>query len=219
MIQVVSSIKSYLVLRLRVTAFSFIVFYGVGASGILIPATRQIFISLVPFALLLSAVGLWLFHSFPLSGKSLLTLGLIYILGLSVEIAGVRTGVIFGPYHYGETLGPKILQTPLLIGLNWLMLSYCFADVAQRISPSPAIRIGLASVGMVVYDLILEQVAPALDMWHWAGGTVPMRNYMAWFVISMLFTVLLSRIKIHNPLAVIILICQITFFLALAIFL
>lgn len=219
MIQVVSRIKSYLVLRLRMVALFFVIFYVAGTLGILIPATRQVFISLVPFALLLSAVGLWLFHSFPLSGKSLLMFGLIYILGLSVEIAGVNTGVIFGSYHYGGTLGPKILQTPLLIGLNWLMLTYCFADVVQRISPSPAIRIGLASVGMVVYDLILEQVAPALNMWHWAGGTVPMRNYMAWFVISMLFAVLLSRIKIHNPLTVIILICQLMFFLALAIFL
>jgi len=219
MTQVINHIKSYLVPRLRVVAFFFVIFYVAGALGILMPTTRQIFISLVPFALLLSVVGLWLFHSLPLSGKPLLMFGLVYSLGLLVEIIGVHTGVIFGTYHYGETLGLKILQTPLLIGLNWLMLTYCFADVVQRISPSPAIRIGLASVGMVVYDLILEQVAPALDMWHWGGGTVPMRNYMAWFVISMLFAALLCRIKIHNPLAVIILICQLTFFLALAIFL
>ena len=36
-----------------------------------------------------------------------------------IEEIGVRTGFIFGAYHYSDQLGPKIGHVPLLIPLTW----------------------------------------------------------------------------------------------------
>ena len=73
---------------------------------------------------------------------------------------------------------------------------------------------------MLVYDLILEITAPVLDLWTWGDGTVPLQNYLAWFVIGFLFQAILVsfRIKLRNPLALAILLSQFLFFAALAIF-
>ena len=40
---------------------------------------------------------------------------------------------------------------------------------------------------MVVYDFALEPAAIDLNMWDW-GGPVPMQNYIAWLVISLVLT-------------------------------
>jgi putative membrane protein len=36
----------------------------------------------------------------------------------------------------------------------------------------------------VVFDLVLEPVAIALNYWQWAAVSVPFQNYVAWFVIA-----------------------------------
>lgn len=219
MTRTISNIKHYASNRFRAVVVFFVLFYVAGALGILIPATRNIFSALIPFALLLSVAGLWLYHQPSLQNKSLLIFGLVYFSGLLVEIIGVNTGKIFGSYHYGSALGPKIFETPLLIGLNWLMLAYCFASVLQKLQLTITLKVIMASVAMVCYDWLLEKVAPALDMWHWTDGAVPLQNYIAWFAISALFSFLLIRLKTYNPLAITIVICQFAFFVTLAIFL
>jgi len=42
---------------------------------------------------------------------------------------------------------------------------------------------------MVVYDLVLEleQCAPGLGMWYWSGDNVPVKNYLTWFILALLF--------------------------------
>ena len=74
---------------------------------------------------------------------------------------------------------------------------------------------------MIVYDLVMEQVAPRMDMWSWENAIIPLQNYMAWFVVSIfLFSLLkIFRINIANPMAVILLLCQFIFFLFLMILL
>ena len=39
------------------------------------------------------------------------------------EILVVSYGIIFGNYKYGEILGYKVLGVPLIIGINWCILS------------------------------------------------------------------------------------------------
>jgi putative membrane protein len=73
---------------------------------------------------------------------------------------------------------------------------------------------------MVVYDLVLEQVAPDLDMWQWAGDVVPFRNYLSWFLVALVFQICgkLIRIRFTNRMAAVLLIIQFLFFLILVIF-
>jgi len=51
--------------------------------------------------------------------------------GFGVEVLGVKTELIFGSYHYGESLGYKWLSVPLLIGVNWCMLLYCTSQLSK----------------------------------------------------------------------------------------
>ncbi|MDD4108622.1 MAG: carotenoid biosynthesis protein [Prolixibacteraceae bacterium] len=193
------------------------VFYLVGLTGFIIPATYQLFSRLTPVALLLSAVILILFHKPHFHAKTVVAFITIMILSFFIEVAGVKTGVIFGNYEYGKGLGPKFMETPLLIGLNWIMLVYCSKIMVDKHFRNVKIKIFVAPLIMVSYDLILELAAPELDMWHWQGGTVPVRNYIAWFLVALLFHIILNKLKISfsNKIAIPVFIVQFMFFLIL----
>lgn len=197
-------------------AWFFIVFYAVGIAGMVIPSTNPLFVRLVPFALLLSAVALAIFHS-GFSGKTLSVFILIFFLGFGAEVIGVQTGLLFGNYRYGETLGIKLFETPLIIGVNWLLLVYLTASLVSGLKVAPILQIMLAAGLMVIYDLILEQVAPVLDMWHWQDQSVPLNNYVSWFLLALIFQTLLKgfRIPVSSKIAAIVFMCQFIFFLVL----
>ena len=40
---------------------------------------------------------------------------------------------------------------------------------------------------MVLYDVIMEQVAPVMDMWKFDDGVPPLRNYISWFLLAVIF--------------------------------
>lgn len=194
----------------------FVVFYAVGVIGLTVPDLKPLFIQLTPVALLLSSLGMALFHR-DHSAKSWLIFALIYFLGLVVEIIGVQTGVIFGNYKYGNGLGWKVFGTPLIIGLNWLLLVYAATSLARQLKITRLMQAGIAGFILLAYDLILEQVAPKLDMWSWQNEFVPAKNYLAWFLLGLFFSTLLlyAKINIKNKLASVILLCQLLFFLLL----
>jgi len=133
---------------------------------------------------------------------------------------GVNTGIIFGVYSYGPNLGLKILNTPVIIGLNWLILVYTTSSMFEKINIHVNYKILLASAIMLAYDIVLEQVAPFTGMWNWHEGNIPVRNYMAWFVIALIFHTLLKTvgIKTENAVSKNLFISQFVFFLILAIF-
>lgn len=197
-----------------------ILFYLIGAAGLLIPFSTGIFIQLTPIALLLSFGLLMLHHQngFPL--KTMLVFLFIFITGIVVEIIGVRTGIIFGNYAYASGLGIKIFETPLLIGMNWLLLVYTTATIVQNVKFSKILQITAGASMMLVYDLILEQVAPKMHMWSWLNDSVPYANYIAWWLIAAAFHTLIvySGIKIKNPLSIVVLVVQFLFFVLLYFF-
>ena len=73
---------------------------------------------------------------------------------------------------------------------------------------------------MLLYDVILENIAPIIDMWSWTSNLIPLQNYIAWFIIAFLFQSLVkfADVKIQNKIAITILTCQAIFFLVLIIF-
>ncbi len=197
------------------------IFFTVGIIGMLVPVVFPIFIRLVPFALILSFLALTLFHQNRDNKKSVIVFLSIYLLGFAVEIAGVNTGLIFGDYQYGNSLGIKFMSTPIIIGLNWLLLVYVSASIFERFKMPNLAKIVLASSLMLVYDFILEQVAPKLDMWRFCDETVPFQNYFVWFMFALILHSLIKifRINTENRLALIVLISQFVFFIALSLFL
>ena len=198
-----------------------VIFYIVGVCGFILPFTRQLFVVLIPYSLILTIGLLGLFHRRENPIKHITIFSIVYVSGFLVEMVGVNSGLIFGTYTYGAGLGIKIAGTPIIIGLNWLFLVYTSAAIAERIKTNNALKILLGALLLVGYDLVLEQVAPKLDMWYWERGVIPLKNYLAWFVIAILFHSLFKafRINPHNPLAGILFVSQMVFFILLSIIL
>jgi bisanhydrobacterioruberin hydratase len=195
-------------------------FYLAGVAGIILPHTRNWFINLIPAVLLLSAALLILFHRGGRFYRLFFASLIVYILGYAIEVAGVSTGLIFGQYRYGGGLGFRAFGTPLIIGLNWLMLVYMTSSVTEKYNIRGFPAVISASLIMLVYDVILEQAAPVMDMWYWAGGVVPLRNYTAWFLLAVGFHSIFKafNVKARNPLAEVILFSQFVFFMALSVY-
>jgi putative membrane protein len=195
--------------------------YTMGFIGIIEPESRARSVQLTPFTLILSLLIVMLFAEFSFTVKTTLLFFFIALSGYLIEALGVNTGIIFGSYEYGKTLGLSILNTPVLIGLNWLFLVYASSSLFEKWPVDNIIKILLAALAMVGYDIVLEPVAPKLDMWHWDNSLVPMKNYIAWFVIAVVFHSMIKwyRINTKNPIASWVLLCQFLFFLILNIFL
>lgn len=193
------------------------IIYIVGIAGTAIPFTRELFINLTPVVLLLSFVLLLWFHLPGFDKKTTIIFAIIFLSSFLVEAAGIKTGMIFGTYSYGKGLGPKVLETPLMIGLNWVLLVYCTSAILEKIAVGNVVKITGASLLMVLYDLVMEQVAPKMNMWSFDGDTAPYRNYVSWFILALIFhsVLRLAGIRVTNKFAPFIFFCQLIFFIIL----
>lgn len=197
-----------------------IIFYFVGIVGFLVPFTKLFFITITPFALMMSIYLLLVYHR-TYKTKTVIAFVLVYLLGFFIEVFGVKTGLFFGYYNYGDALGIKIFDTPLLIGLNWLFLTYTSLAITRSIKVSEGLIIFFAPVLMLIYDVLIEQLAPKMDMWSWQNSFIPLKNYFAWYILGVCFVLIFKLFKIEtkNPLATILFICQFMFFIFLLFFL
>jgi putative membrane protein len=194
-----------------------IIYYTVGMGLFLIPVTRPLFKQLTPLSLIMTFTAVLLMQQ-QWPGKLILAFFIVFTASLITEMIGVRTGIIFGAYTYGETLGIKILDTPILIGLNWLFLVYCTAAIASRTQLSKTGRILLGAFLMVAYDGVLEYVAPVTGMWYWENPYPGFRNFLMWFLLSLLFHTLFQMLdlNIENKPAGYLFLIQFIFFCGIA---
>lgn len=193
--------------------------YLAGIIGLLLPQTAGLFQALTPFNLLLSAGILLSFHSH-WNRAFILFCILSFFTGYFAEVAGVATGLIFGSYSYGPTLGWQLLEVPLIIGLNWFMLIYSTGTICASLQIPLVLKALLASVLMVVLDLFIEPVAVAYDFWQWKDGLIPWQNYAAWFIISFGLHLLFYLLPFRkgNPAAKYLYLLQLIFFIILCLF-
>lgn len=195
------------------------IFFTVGAVGLILPVSRSLFINLTPLAILLSSAALVLYHRPIFRNRKLPVFLIIFIAGYLIEVAGVNTGWLFGSYTYGNGLGIKLFETPVIIGINWLILIYCTYAITNNMAIPVPFRIILSSLLMVTYDAVMEQVAPQLDMWSFEGNAVPLRNYLVWFATAFFLHSFLkiSGIKYLNSISIFVFILQLLFFIILTI--
>lgn len=110
-----------------------------------------------------------------------------FLVGFFAEVAGVNHGWLFGSYSYGAVLGPKYLNTPLMIGFNWAMLVYCSGVLVNALLPAGKwpLKASIGAAFMTGLDFLIEPVAITYDFWSWEGGAIPLRNYLDWFLVSL----------------------------------
>ncbi len=171
-----------------------VIIHGVGIWGFMSEEWRPIFQQLSPFTLILSAGLLASFHT-KWTKQFWLLIANVFVLSYGVEIVGVNTGLIFGTYTYGDTLGIKWLGTPPLIGLNWVVLIYVTGLIVSKLKGSVWMKITLGACLMVLLDLVMEPVAIRYDFWVWEADQIPLQNYLAWFAISWGFLFFFLRLK------------------------
>lgn len=139
---------------------------------------------------------------------------LVAVIGYSVEVIGVSTGFPFGNYSYGANLGLKILDVPLVIGLNWAVLVFSIGASLNKIYHSVLIKSAIGACLMTLFDFLLEPIAIRSDYWKWESISIPIQNYISWFVISFfLFLMVYRYVKtIDNKIGIWVFLIQLVFF-------
>jgi putative membrane protein len=223
--------------RIKIATAIAVLFHLIGLAGILF-YDRSFFIKTTPLNMLLM-FALLCYTQEKLNRAFLFFILLCFIVGLGVEIIGTRTGYLFGTYAYGNVLGPKIMEVPLIIAVNWFIVIYCcgtalhlflesmlnrnpaIADKPKAILKTLAIAVDGAMLA-VLFDWLMEPVAIKLGYWNWGGnGNIPFYNYACWFGISAVLLLAFSRLRFprRNKFAVHLLLIQAMFFLILRTFL
>jgi putative membrane protein len=120
------------------------------------------------------------------------------IVSYLLEEAGVRTGLIFGPYHYSDMLGAKLGHVPILIPLAWFMMIYpswvtaraLLRGVDTRTPSGIAVLALIAAMVMTAWDTVMDPGMSAAGNWVWEQGGpyfgVPLRNYFGWLLTTFL---------------------------------
>jgi putative membrane protein len=235
-VEIKKKIKSILLdWRFQVIIVS--IFFTVGIISHFSEFSYPLMIVLTPYVILIS--GIWAIHKCYNKKYVILWILIAYVITFTLEVLGVAYSLVFGPYYYGNVLGPMLFDVPVIIGLNWVIIIFSlvlFSEwLVEKLIKSPIKKIPKALlssfiVGLLAtfFDYIMEPAAVGLNYWTWTLTSdpfnVPIQNYIAWFTISFIFaiTYLLipekERIKLeespHSPWFVVI---QLVFFIAMRI--
>lgn len=190
-----------------------------GAIGILF-WNRQWFINMTPFTLLM--YFLILYYRNWGDRKKIIFLLLTFSLGIFSEIIGVNTGLIFGSYEYGQTLGFQIMNVPMVMGIIWVNTTLICGTIASQVKVQMPLRILIAISLMLLLDAFIEPIAPRIDMWRFnhENGLAPLSNYITWAAIALPLQsyFIFYKLKFDIALSSSLYVSQLLFFAALYIF-
>ena len=189
------------------------ILHFVGGVALSMDSVKSVFLTLTPFNLALTFV-LLIWGNEDFSFNFFKVISVLFLIGFFVEVLGVYSGLLFGEYHYGKTLGFQFLGVPLIIGVNWVLLVVSSFAVSSYFVSNSIITVVLSSVIMVLLDLMIEPVAIRLDFWHWQAEVIPLQNYLMWFLVALLMNWILTfnRFKFNVKLGFGLLISQVLFF-------
>jgi putative membrane protein len=178
--------------KLQISVFVIWLFHVSAVIGILL-GHADWFLPLTPLNLLL-CFGILLWNIPQVNIRDFSVLLIPFAFGMVAEWLGVNFGLIFGDYAYGNNLGPKIWGVPWMIGVNWAILVFLSASIAQKITQNIWVGATIGAALMVLLDLIIEIVAPVFDFWEFNNNIVPLQNYIGWFLVAFLAHLLYQRL-------------------------
>jgi putative membrane protein len=204
-------------LREKPVIILLLLIFLVGALGHTFSYSRDIMLFLTPFTLIITSFAVFITFFNRVNKRFYYWFFLTFILTFVLEAIGVKTGLIFGSYSYGKVLGPQLLSVPVLIGINWAFIILGATIIAASLTSNKVLMPLLAGFLAVTFDFVLEPVAIGLNYWSWEGGTIPIQNYTAWYLIGSLSALLFSlmKVKISDEVPKYYFIMQFLFFIAL----
>lgn len=138
------------------------------------------------------------------------------VAGFAAEWVGVHTRQLFGNYAYGTAMGPRWDAIPLLIAANWVIVVSGAVSLAQGFAKAQIVVVLLAAVLATAMDWLLEPLAVRFGWWAWAGGAIPLFNYVCWGGLALLLSALWVFMKVRpGSFAVILFLVQAMFFAVL----
>jgi uncharacterized membrane protein len=120
------------------------------------------------------------------------------IVSYALEETGVRTGLIYGTYHYSELLGAKLGHVPVIIPLAWFMMIYpswmvakaMLRGINQRALSGLTAQAIVAAWVITGWDMVMDPGMALAGNWVWEHGGayfgVPRRNYAGWLLTTFL---------------------------------
>jgi putative membrane protein len=130
--------------------------------------------------------------------RAALSLLALSLFGYAIETVGVVTGFPYGPFEYGDSLGPKALGlVPYLLPVTWAPLVLGAVGATAPTKPSTSASplrffawISSSAVLLALVDGVLDPGAVALGFWSYEGSGpyygVPFSNYLGWLLSSTL---------------------------------
>lgn len=205
--------------RTQRTIFFLTCIYIVGTFGISAEVSRDQILLLTPLNLLFTT-GMYLWSNEGFEKQLFKASAVVGLIGYFIEVAGVKTGVLFGSYYYGPTLGPHILEVPPTMGVNWILLSLSSFGIFFNLEWNKYLKMGMAAGLMVALDYFIEPVAMGLDFWQWEGDVVPFKNYVMWFVTAYIIQFILYKMlpSINQKTSLFVFCLQFVFFLIVKFF-
>ncbi|SEF82793.1 carotenoid biosynthesis protein [Algoriphagus boritolerans] len=198
--------------RLSIAKIIIVALHLVGIIGLSLPEYQDLFLKLTPAQLLSSLILILIFHkgwtdAFPIFAAA------AFWIGFGSEIIGIHTGYLYGDYVYGPTLGPKLWDVPIIIGVNWFILSYLTGTLFRNVTNDYHAAF-LGAIAMTSLDYIIEPVAVTLNFWAWKFDVIPVENYVGWLGVSFLIQLIYRKANFEksNPIAAFLLMALILFF-------
>jgi uncharacterized membrane protein len=127
------------------------------------------------------------------------------VVSFCFESVGVATGVVYGTYHYGDTLGAKIAGVPVIIPFAWFMMIYASWIVAHVLlegagDPGSAggalARAAVAAAAMTAWDAVMDPGMARAGIWTWENGGpyfgVPFQNFVGWMATTLTIYIIVA---------------------------
>lgn len=143
--------------------------------------------------------GISFFHAISVLGwrRALVFFAITAVLCWTFEDVGVLTGLVYGGYHYGAELQPRLGAVPIIVPLAWFMMIYPAWVVAHillegtgssRTWSGVLQRSLIGAMAMTSWDVLIDPELSRTGAWVWERGGdffgVPIGNFAGWVLTT-----------------------------------
>lgn len=175
------------------------IIYMTSLVGLTSPNQHEWYLFFSPHFIALNALFLVLYH------KNWNKEAIAYILGAAIfglgfEYLAQSTNAIYGPYSFGDILEPSIGNTPLVMGLYWLILTYSSASIATKFPVKNKYALSALGTALMLFlALLIQTPGYNLTFWYYAEDSIPVIRYaLVLSVVGFIWQYLFQHFKVDG---------------------